>query len=250
MNRTISRAFEALTLLGNNPDGLSLKEITEALQIPKSSAFDIIQSLLELRVATTSKYNEKKYVLGSNIYSLGMKYVSNMSLTSVYEENLNPLADELHRNAFVAILDDTDVVYIYKYAGKGAKLATCNVGTRLDLYSTALGKVLLANADEDVRNDIISRIEFVKHTTNTIKSQEQLLAECKKVYEQGYAVDNREREYHMMCFAAPIYDNTQRVVAAISFSDIYSPNINQDEIVAKIKQCALNISKCLGYRSN
>lgn len=248
MNRTIFRAFEALNFIGNNPNGLSLKEITEELGIPKSSAFDIIQTLLELKVIAPSNYNEKKYVLGSAIYSLGMKYVSNANFLNVVEEVLNPLANEFHRNAFVAVMDDTEIVYIYKYVGKDAKLATCNLGTRSDLYSTSLGKVLLAFANEDVKRNVIDRITFEKHTKNTIDNKVQLLKELDKVRELGYAIDDREREEHALCFGAPIYDYTQNVVAAISLSDMYSTTINRDELVSKLKECARVISRRLGYR--
>lgn len=247
MNRTIGRAYEALALLGSHPSGLTLKEITQSLQIPKSSAFDIVQTLLGLKLTAISKANDKKYVLGSEIFSLGMLYVSNLNVTDVYEQYLIPLADELHRNAFVAVLDELEIVYIYKYVGVGAKLATCNLGTRSDLYSTALGKVLLSYLPEDVRDRTIDRIEFKRHTEYTIMSKEALKKECIKVRNRGYATDNREREPHMLCFSCPIFDYTGNVVAAVSVSDIYYEGMDRAVIVDKLKACALNISKALGY---
>ena len=71
MNRTIGRAYEALALLGSHPSGLTLKEITQSLQIPKSSAFDIVQILLGLKLAAISKANDKKYVLGVKFFHSG-----------------------------------------------------------------------------------------------------------------------------------------------------------------------------------
>lgn len=250
MNRTIQRAHEVLYLLGESPDGLTLKEITDKMRIPKSSAFDIIQTLVGLKTASVSKENDKKYVLGSGIFTLGMQYVTNQNGVDIYKEFIPPLADELHRNAFVAVLDDLEIVYIYKYVGAGAKLATCSLGTRSDLFSTALGKVLLSFSPDVVRDATIEKIKFIKRTEFTIMNKEDLRKECIKVREQGYALDDREREPHMLCFSCPIYDYSQNVIAAVSFSDIYTENLDREEIIKKIKKCALDISRALGYRGN
>ena len=174
MNRTIMRAYEALDYISTSDGGLTLKEITDKLEIPKSSAFNIVQSLVGLNLVSESPYNQKKYVLGTGTYILGMKYIENLNFIDVCKLYLNPLADELHRNAFVGILDNNKVLYVHKHVGIGAKLATCDVGTRQELYFTGLGKVLLAYSAPDKLNRIISSINFVKKTTNTIDNASDL----------------------------------------------------------------------------
>lgn len=72
MNRTVRRAFQVLKYVAKEEDGLTLTEITELLDCPKSSAFNIIQTLLNLDLLSESKANNKKYQLGPENYVLGM----------------------------------------------------------------------------------------------------------------------------------------------------------------------------------
>lgn len=122
MNRTIERAYDMLNIVARSKDGLSLVDIINEMNIPKSSAFDILHSLVSLRMIEPSRFNDKKYVLGINTYSLGIKYSQNKSLIDVCSKYVNELADKLKRTAFVGLLDGTDIIYIYKYMGTGAKL--------------------------------------------------------------------------------------------------------------------------------
>ncbi len=242
------RAYEALDYISTSDGGLTLKEITDKLEIPKSSAFNIVQTLVGLNLVSESPYNQKKYVLGTGTYILGMKYIENLNFIDVCKLYLNPLADELHRNAFVGILDNNKVLYVHKHVGIGAKLATCDVGTRQELYFTGLGKVLLAYSAPDKLNRIISSINFVKKTTNTIDNASDLYKELELTRSRGYAIDNREVELHMLCFAAPVFNYAGECIAAISISDMYSSDADFDYFGNRIKEVGLKISEKLGYK--
>ncbi|UKI50316.1 MAG: hypothetical protein L6U99_02430 [Clostridium sp.] len=73
---------------------------------------------------------------------------------------LHTLADKLKRTSFMGILDGTDIIYIYKYAGDGAKLATCSVGSKHPAYATALGKAYLAYLPDEERIATVDKNQF------------------------------------------------------------------------------------------
>ena len=247
MNRTIIRAYETLDYIAMADGGLTLKEITDRLEIPKSSAFNIVQTLVGLNLISESQYNHKKYVLGTATYKLGMKYLDNLNFIDICKTYLNPLADELHRNCFVGILDHNKVLYVHKHVGTGAKLATCEVGTRQELYFTGLGKVLLAYLAPDKASQIINEIQFKKNTKNTIDNPNDLYKELELTRSRGFAVDNREVEEYMLCFAAPVFNYQGECIAAISISDMYS-DVDYNYYGSRIKEVGLIISEKLGYR--
>lgn len=249
MNRTIERAYDMLNIVARSKDGLSLVDIINEMNIPKSSAFDILHSLVSLRMIEPSRFNDKKYVLGINTYSLGIKYSQNKSLIDVCSKYVNELADKLKRTAFVGLLDGTDIIYIYKYMGTGAKLATCMVGTKHEAYATALGKAYMGLLDDKMQNDLINSIDFKKKTSRTIDNAITLKKELQDVRVRGYSIDNKETEELMICYGAPIFDFTNNVIATISFSDMKSPSMSDDEIGKEIRNCALKISRELGYQA-
>ena len=80
MNRTVERTLAILELIANSENGITLQEIAQAMDMAKSSAFVVVHSLLELQYIKTVENNDKKYCLDIRTFSLGMKYVSDLTL--------------------------------------------------------------------------------------------------------------------------------------------------------------------------
>lgn len=252
MNRTIQRTVDVLDFISTaSPKGVSLKEIIDYTRMPKSSAHDIVQSLLSLKLVEFSRFNDKKYVLGLGVFTLGMKYSQkNQNLISLCVKYLNPLADKFHRTGFAGVLDGTNIIYIHKYMGNEAKLATCNIGTKHPAYTTSLGKALVAYLSDEKQREVIENTEFVKKTGNTITSKEEFVENISQVRKLGYSIDDKENEVLMICYGAPVFDSTNEVIAAISLSDMKSNDFTDEEIGNQIKEAALQISTELGYTGN
>jgi DNA-binding IclR family transcriptional regulator len=89
-------------------------------------------------------------------------------------------------------------------------------------------------------------------TATTIADFAKFIAEIKKVRETGFAVDDLENEPGVRCVAAPIYDYTGNIVAAVSISGVEA-NMTLETIANEysrlVKEAALNISRQMGYDS-
>ncbi len=247
MNRTVERTFAILQLIADCKDGITLQEIANEMGMAKSSAFVIVQTLLELNYISTVTNNNKKYCLGIETYSLGMKYVNDMSLIEQCAIYIPPIAERYNKTAFVAVLNGTKVVYVYKYVAHDAKLASCALGTRKDAYATSLGKAIIAFLPEEERNALVDKIEFKALTNFTITSKERFLEEIERTKERGYSLDARELENITSCCGAPIFNYSGEVIAAVSLSDIYNEDLDDEKVAEDLKEVALQISKCLGY---
>ena len=137
-----------------------------ATEQAKSSTYVIVQTLLELNYITTVQNNNKKYCLGIEAFSLGMKYVDDMSLVKQCSIYLPPIAEKYSKTAFVAVLQGTKVVYIYKYVAQKARLASCALGSRKDAYATSLGKAIIAFLPEEEQKELLDKIQFKALTEN------------------------------------------------------------------------------------
>lgn len=247
MNRTVERTFNILQLIADRKRGITLQEIANEMEMAKSSVFVIVQSLLELNYISTLRDNDKKYCLGIETFSLGMKYVDEMSLIKECSVHLQPIAEKYDKTAFVAVLNGTKIVYIYKYVGQNARLASCAIGTRKEAYATSLGKAILAFLPQKEQSEILDQIQFKPLTEFTITSKEVLLEELRKTKERGYSVDLRELEDITSCCGAPVFDYTGKVIAAVSLSDIYNESLDDEQVARELKEVAMQISKGLGY---
>lgn len=250
MNRTVERAMEILQFVSQKNEGVTIQEIADKLQIPKSSAFVIVKTLLSERYIEPMRYNEKRYKIGIKLYTLGMRYVSEMNIVDLCSMYLNPLADKYHKTAFVGVLEGTSIVYIYKYSGEGVVLAACALGSRKEVHATALGKAILAFSTPEERRAILDSIELLPVTERTITSRPVLEEELSLTRTRGFSRDIKENESVTICCGAPIFDYTGHCIAAISLSDIYTHNIDEDAVAKDLVRAAAQISQGLGANTH
>jgi DNA-binding IclR family transcriptional regulator len=247
MNRTVERTFAILQLISECKNGITLQEIANEMGMAKSSAYVIVQTLLELNYISTIENNDKRYCLGIETFGLGMKYVNDMSLVKQCSILIPPIAEKHNKTAFVAVLNGTQIVYIYKYVAQDAKLASCALGTRKEAYATSLGKAIIAFLPKEEQEELIAKIQFQALTENTITSKEQFREELEEIRKRGYSIDMCELEKNTSCCGAPLFDYTGKVVAAVSLSDIYVENMSTKTVAEELKDISMQISKSLGY---
>ena len=185
LNRTTQRTVEILKLISHNPEGITLDEICARLDLPKTSAYDITTTLVEMGMANVKKGPKQTYTIGLAAYRIGINYTNNLDFLSIIEPELKAFSKSVGKTVFFGVRSDHDVVYICKFEPENPIITTATVGTKNPMYCTSLGKAILACTDEDTRQQILGRIKFRQKTTNTIMSREALEAELEKVKSQG-----------------------------------------------------------------
>jgi len=248
-SRTIKRALDVLQVLKDMHKPLNISQIGAHLNIPRSSAFDIINTLLQEGFVESGSEAKKTYVLGLRAFEIGAAYLQNNDLsptTRPYLEKLMQLSDA---TAFLAIERNYQLVYLDKVESPSAVRTSAQLGSRKDMYCAGLGKALLATYPEHKVKEIFDKTEIKKLTENTITEYPALLDDLEKTRSRGYAIDNREASPEVFCIAAPLYDSTNKGIAAISLSILYS-KLNDElihEYAENVIDSALQISKKLGY---
>ena len=117
------------------------------------------------------------------------------------------------------------------------------------MYCTGMGKAVLAHMSENIRNEIISRIQYVRYSVNTPMDQKTVELELEDCREKGYSMDNEEYVNDLISFGAPIFGYKGEPIAAISIS---FPKSRFTEEYARlfpelVKKAAANISRQMGY---
>ncbi len=248
LNRTLLRSIEILELISKSKDGYTLGEIVEILDVPKSSVFDILKTLVRTSMLEEEFSSGKaRYKIGLHSFLIGSNYVNGVDNVKVAKRYLNPLADKMKATTFMAILDDYMVTYLYKYESKESIITTANIGSRRQLHSSALGKIMLAFSSQEFIDEAIKHIKIEPYTEHTITSIEKYFEELKEARIKGYAKSDREDALHQIAAAAPVFDHNGQVIAAISCVGLYEENMDLDELGEIVKKEAKNISYRLGY---
>ena len=247
LNRTTQRTVEILKLVSKNPEGITLDDICEQLSLPKTSAYDIITTLVEMGMANVKKGAKQIYTIGLAAYRIGINYTNNLDFLGIIEPELKAFSRSVGKTVFFGVRSDHDVVYICKFEPENPIITTATVGTKNPMYCTSLGKAILAYMDEETRGQIMGRIKFRQKTENTIMSREALEAELEKVRSQGYALDAREMEDHMECAGAAVFGPDGSVMGAISVSSLYKQEEDYDALGQVVAKKAEEVSRLLGF---
>jgi DNA-binding IclR family transcriptional regulator len=251
--QTIERASSILDILGQSPQGISVRELSTKIKLPKGTTHRLLSSLSYFGyVRQDSK--TRNYFLGFKLVELGNLLLSQLDLRKEAEPFLRNLAEKTKETVHLVFLDRNEIVYIDKVEteqnSSGLKMAS-RVGLRNPAHSSAVGKVLLAHFPEAELKNFIKEKGLAKRTENTIIDPTQLKDHLKSVRAQGYAIDDEENEKGIRCVAAPIYNEVGKTVAATSISGPafrITKKVIQESLKKEVMETAFKISQRLGFR--
>lgn len=244
-SRSASRTISILSLIADKPKGITLSEIANELNIPISSTMDILKSLLDTDMIEIIDERSKLYSIGARAFSIGSSYIRNSTLLDKAIPVIKELGSELNKTVFLGKVINDKITYIYKYEPDNLLVATCPIGSSNYLHCTALGKSILAY-DNSLLKKVLSK-PMIKKTKHTIIDPDLFIKEIEKVKFQGYAVDNLEQTDHLICIGAPIFDSTNKPIAALSVTSFYKMEIDFEKESKLIKEKAAIISEKLGF---
>jgi len=251
--QAIERVSSILEILGQNPQGLSIRALSDKVALPKGTTHRLLSSLSYLGyVRQDSKTRD--YFLGFKLVELGNLLLSQLDLRKEAEPFLKNLAESAKETVHLVVLDRNEIVYIDKVETNqrmsGLRMAS-RIGLRNPAHSCAVGKVILAHFSDDELKIYIKEKGLLKRTENTITDLAQLREHLKIVRNQGYAIDDEENERGIRCVGAPIFNESGRVVAAVSISGPafeVTKKLVQETLKKEVMKTALKISHRLGYR--
>ena len=251
-SNAVERALSMLEIIAESERGMTNADISRRLKIPKSSASYILR-VLEDR-AYLRRDNDGKYHLGLQLMSLTTDALLNMDVRDIAKPELRKFLklSGLY-GAHLAILDNGRAVYIEKVEAPDSFIKMdIWVGHRLPVHTTAIGKVLVAHLPKSEIIEILRVRGMEKKTNKSITSTAKFLSDAAKVKKYGFAVDNEENSIGVRCIAAPVFDATGNVVAALGTSStiLQIDEENLPRFVDLIKKSAHRVSRQLGFRGD
>jgi IclR family transcriptional regulator, KDG regulon repressor len=251
--QTIERVSCLLDILEESPRGISIRDLSAKVKLPKGTTHRLLSSLSYFGYVRQDP-KTRNYLLGFKLVELGQLLLSQLDLRTEAEPFLRDLAERTKETVHLVFLDRNEIVYIDKVEGfldhSGLRMAS-RVGLRNPAHSSAVGKVLLAALPEETLNDFIQEKGLPRRTENTITDLDRLKEHLRMVKKQGYAIDDEENEKGIRCVGAPIYNETGKAVAAVSVSGPafrITKKVIQETLKKEVMETALNISRRLGHQ--
>jgi IclR family transcriptional regulator, KDG regulon repressor len=211
----VDRAIDLLQAIARAGRPLTLSELSELTATSRSTAYNTLATLqAHGLVEKNSRF--KTYRLGLALFELGNAYIAQINLIPAFRECAHRMVEECAETVKLVVLDGRDVVYLATQEGPQSVRLVALVGTRLPAHVTAVGKVLLAQLTDSELTRRYANYHFPTRTQNSIDNFNSLQENLRFAREHGYAYDQEESSPGVNCVAAPIYDHTGEVIAAMS----------------------------------
>ena len=244
--QSVDRAVAILFLLAQHGEA-GVTELAAELGVHKSTAFRLIGAL-ESGSLIDQDGDRGKYRLGRGVLRLAAATAGRLELPTESRPVCRQLAAELGEAVNIAILDRGEATNILQEYGTSSITGRNWIGQRTPLHATASGKVLLAYMDAVALKEVLSST-LHRYTGHTVTEPQVLEAQLATVREQGWASTSEEFEIGLNALAAPVYDATGEVVAAVGVSGpSYRLTAESYPAVAEtLLAAAREISARLGY---
>ena len=214
---SLEKGLAVMELFSAETPDLTLSQVARALSLTPGSARRVLHTLETLGYLTCE---ETRFSLTPRALKLGFAYLSSQPLATVARPLLMELAVTLSANCSIAVLDNTDVVYVARATYRHIKRDFVALGSRFPAHGTSPGKVLLAALPEDEIRKRYKNKPIEQFTPNTVPSIKALQTELAQVRAQGYAVNDQQTFLGHRSVAIPLQIDGHTVAALLAASQV------------------------------
>jgi DNA-binding IclR family transcriptional regulator len=235
-----SRVLDLLAAYDDEHRSLSLTALARRAHMPLATAHRLVGELV--RGDALVRREDGEYVIGRRMWDLGLLAPVETGLRQAASPFLHDLYGATLATVHLAVRDGSQVLYIDRVSGHASVPVVSQVGSRLPLHATGVGKVLLAYAPEHVRVDVLEHLTRV--TPYTVTQPGRLLDQIRRVHSDGYATTSEEMSLGACSVAVPVRDRDGEVVAALG---IVVAGLQRDKgrLVSALQVAARGIGRSL-----
>jgi DNA-binding IclR family transcriptional regulator len=234
-----SRALALLGAFDEDHRRLTLTELAQRAGLPVPTAHRLVGELAEWGALTRTSTGE--YVVGRRLWDVGLLAPAQTGLRQIASPYLHDLYGATLATVHLAVREGTDVLYLDRLRGHASVPIVSDIGSRLPMHATGVGKVLLAHAPAEVQAQVLANLTRV--TPYTVIQPGTLRRQLDKALVNDFATTVEEMSLGACSLGVPIRSNG-RVVASVG---IVVPSLrrDRDKLVTAMQVTARSIGRAL-----
>jgi IclR family acetate operon transcriptional repressor len=238
-SRAIGNALRVLEIFQRSRRPLTLRETSVEAKLPKSSVFRILRTL-EI-AGYLQRVEGDRFVLTPSASTMPSQMVSH--LVQIARPLMKQLGQEFRETISLAFLYENHIEVVAVIDSVHRVQMGNSVGCLIPPHASSLGKCLTAFQIAERGEKLIRAFSLVRFTPNTIVDEAAFLKELELVRARGYATDLEESTLGGCCVSAPILGGDGSAIAAISISMPKMRFVNQERLLAAVRDTANAISQ-------
>jgi DNA-binding IclR family transcriptional regulator len=213
-SKTTETSFEIVEAI-RGMDGATIPELSERVGPSEST---IHRHLVSLREYDYVVRRGNEYHVGLRFLTFGGYAQQQVTAYPMIKEKVDQLAAETGERAQFIVEEHGRRVYLYTEVGESAVQTGAHIGRRGPLHTSAAGKCILANLPDDRIDEIVDEHGLCDGECHSISTREELTEALAQIRERGYAFNKQETTEGVHAVGAPVLDNDDEVVGALSIS--------------------------------
>ncbi|SHF76362.1 transcriptional regulator, IclR family [Kaistia soli DSM 19436] len=212
----IDRMMDILAEIERHAAGLTIRELTAKLRIPRTTIYRVLNTLQAHDVVRRGE--DGAYQLGERLLVLAAHTSSRfgrVNLIPICQPFLDRLASELGEGVKLNVIEGDDLLVLAAAQGRREYALMVAPGQRMTPHSGASGKLILAFQPPEVLEQWL-KAPLPAYTDKTITDPQRLKNELTRIRKLGWATDRGETSPSIHAFAAPVLARDGSIAAALS----------------------------------
>lgn len=247
-NYALAKALLVLSQFSTLHPERSVTELSELTGLSKSNVSKILKEFRALGFLLQDQ-TTRRYRVGPQALAVGAGYFAGSSLVRCADRFMHRLVKRTEATATLNVVCDSRVLFVAAKDGGRQPAFSWPVGSYIPLHATAAGKIAAAFAGRHDGAPIIANVELRSFTPSTICEVGALMEQFSEIRRVGIACTYGESTYGIAGVAAPILDDEDKVVGAISvlLPLEHAREVGHSAIVADaVREAARDVSREIG----
>lgn len=211
----VGKVVTLLETLRDEPEGLSLQELSDRAGFVKSSAHRILNSLKKHGYVEQESVGGP-YRLGLQVMTLARGLNGRSGLVEMAKPYLREMVETFDESAYLAVLRGDRGVFVEVRETRRDFRLVGPLGAEVHFHATAAGKAMAAFLPSSRQAGLLKNLKAEQQTAKTLTRKSEIEQEWEKVRRQGYAINNEETIVGAVFLAAPVFDAHNEVCGSVS----------------------------------
>ncbi len=241
----VRRALGVLGAVSAPPQGKTLTEISQTMDLPMPTTHRLLMTLVEEGYVRRSDESQR-YFPGHALIRLASLPLGGASIVEVAQPHLQALQEEFGETVFLAELINRRAVCIASVASDRPLHVQVQPGRDLPLHASAGARALLAFRSDTEAVAILAGHDYRQFTDSTPRDERSVMAHLMEIRGRGYDICEDELDANVWAVAAPILQSDGRALASITVASprerLKHPN-QRKKVIAAVRERAQAITE-------
>ncbi len=197
----VDKCFSILEQFAREKRPLGISEISKALNLNKSTVYNIVYTLKDLGVLDNG---DGKFRFGPKLYMLGKAAENSSEILRIIHPYLGMISEKTNLTTFLGIQSGSKVIILDRADSTHQLKISSEIGISIPLLAGAYGLALLSLQSDDEINEILSHNELKPYTKFSILDKKTYLNVIRKVREDRIAFGDEEYIEDLRALAVPL----------------------------------------------